>query len=499
MTTLECLEELIVSSQAKKQWFGRFEALLRRSSFASTSSALVDLISALLCGLMAFQLRFHPWIKPTREVFGQATTATPRTSVLLLLLFGAYIVLLSRLLGLYQPSVKSSALRDSGATLQAVLGAGLLLCGTLYMTREYVISRVVVAATVLLTLLVIASRRLVSRRLKERRCLKGLEIRNVLIVGNGRVAHALRSHLESLKCMGFRFKGFVSVGPSDDDVVDPEVLGRLEDCVPLARSLFVDEIYFSTPLSRDEVLRVVEGARPLGIEIRVVPDLYDGLAWNAPVEYIGQFPTIPLHQREMNSGAVVTKRVLDLVIASILLLLLLPVMLVVAILIRLDSKGPIFYKAERIGRKGRLFRCYKFRTMVPDADRLRAEVAHLNERDDILFKVKNDPRITKCGTKLRKYSIDELPQLFSVLKGDMSLVGPRPPLACEVDKYSLNHLRRLEVLPGITGLWQVEARKDPSFDSYISLDTAYVENWSLMMDLRIILRTAGVVFGGTGS
>ena len=137
--------------------------------------------------------------------------------------------------------------------------------------------------------------------------------------------------------------------------------------------------------------------------------------------------------------------------------------------------------------------------MVVDADRLREDLAHLNEREGVLFKISNDPRVTKIGALLRKYSLDELPQLFNVFVGDMSLVGPRPPMAAEVEQYDLAHLRRLDVLPGMTGLWQVEARQDPSFDSYISLDTAYVENWNLLLDLRILARTIGVVVGGTGS
>ncbi len=137
--------------------------------------------------------------------------------------------------------------------------------------------------------------------------------------------------------------------------------------------------------------------------------------------------------------------------------------------------------------------------MVPNADQLKKDLAHMNERDGILFKVANDPRVTKIGSRLRKYSLDELPQLFNVFKGDMSLVGPRPPLASEVERYDISHLRRLDVLPGITGLWQVEARQDPSFDSYISLDTAYVENWNLMLDLRILARTISVVVAGTGA
>jgi lipopolysaccharide/colanic/teichoic acid biosynthesis glycosyltransferase len=165
----------------------------------------------------------------------------------------------------------------------------------------------------------------------------------------------------------------------------------------------------------------------------------------------------------------------------------------------LDSPGPIFYLSERIGKRGRVFPCVKFRTMVCDADKMRADVMHLNERDGVLFKVSNDPRITPLGRLLRKYSLDELPQFFNVLRGDMSIVGPRPPIASEVREYKLSHLRRLDVTPGITGLWQVIGRQDPSFDSYISLDVTYIENWSILLDLVIILRTIRVVLAGTGS
>jgi lipopolysaccharide/colanic/teichoic acid biosynthesis glycosyltransferase len=136
---------------------------------------------------------------------------------------------------------------------------------------------------------------------------------------------------------------------------------------------------------------------------------------------------------------------------------------------------------------------------VSDAERRRAEILHMNERDSVLFKITNDPRITRAGRVLRKYSLDELPQLMNVLRGDMSLVGPRPPIASEVKRYELNHLRRLDVVPGVTGLWQVQARQDPSFDSYISLDTAYIENWSLWLDIKILVRTVGVVVAGTGT
>jgi exopolysaccharide biosynthesis polyprenyl glycosylphosphotransferase len=235
------------------------------------------------------------------------------------------------------------------------------------------------------------------------------------------------------------------------------------------------------------------------VDLRVVPDMYDGLAWNSPIEYIGQFPTIPLHRGSVPEIGLVFKRVLDILLSSLILTIISPVLLAVAIAVKLDSHGPVFYFSERIGKKGRVFRCVKFRTMVRDAEKRRADVMHMNERDGVLFKISNDPRITKVGRFLRKYSIDELPQFINVFRGDMSIVGPRPPIASEVRQYKLSHLRRLDVTPGITGLWQVQARQDPSFDNYVSLDVTYIENWSIWLDLKIIARTIGVVLAGTGS
>jgi len=206
-----------------------------------------------------------------------------------------------------------------------------------------------------------------------------------------------------------------------------------------------------------------------------------------------------LHCGHVPEVSLLMKRMLDVVFSSLALIILSPVLLAIAIAVKLDSHGPVFYSSERIGKKGRVFHCLKFRTMVRDAEQRRAEVMHLNERDGLLFKISNDPRITKLGSFLRKYSLDELPQFFNVLRGDMSVVGPRPPIASEVREYKLSHLRRLDVTPGITGLWQVQGRRDPSFDSYILLDVTYIENWSILLDLKIILRTIGVVFAGTGS
>jgi exopolysaccharide biosynthesis polyprenyl glycosylphosphotransferase len=421
------------------------------------------------------------------------------TLLLYLFWYALCLIFFSRSYGLYGPLQNRSGLHEQRMTVQASLTSGLILCGTLYLSKGAGVSRTVVALTVVFSTALLCMRRAIQRRSFYRRSIAGIETRNVLIVGAGRVGHALRNHLDSLQHLGYRFKGFVALTEREAELGDVEVIGDVRNCLSLARSLFVDEIFFSVPGDKKLIIGIVEEARQAGIDVRVIPDLYDGLAWNAPVEYVGQFPTIPLHRREFPRGGFLIKRVLDITFSSIALALLSPIMLTIAIAVRLDSEGPIFYRAHRIGRKGRTFFCYKFRTMVQDADKLKEKLAHMNERDSVLFKISNDPRITRVGRILRKYSLDELPQFYNVLRGDMSLVGPRPPIAREVEQYELDHLRRLEVLPGITGLWQVEARQDPSFDSYISLDTAYVENWSLWLDLKILARTVGVVFAGTGS
>jgi exopolysaccharide biosynthesis polyprenyl glycosylphosphotransferase len=436
---------------------------------------------------------------PTYSVVPQLFQSSQHLLLFYFFWFAACLIFITRSYGLYGPIQNRSGLHEQRMTIQACFTSGLLLCGTLYLSNGNSVSRLVVILTVVFSTVLLCVRRAFWRRVVYRRCRAGIETRNVLIVGAGRVAHALRNHLDSLQHLGFRFKGFVALTEREAESGDSDVIGDVRNCLSLARSLFVDEIFFSVPGDKKLVISMVEEARQAGIDVRVVPDLYDGLAWNAPVEYIGQFPTIPLHRREFPIGGFLLKRVLDITVSFIALLLLSPVMLAIAIAIRIDSEGPTFYRAHRIGRKGRTFNCYKFRTMVANADKLREQLSHMNERDSVLFKIANDPRITRVGRWLRKYSLDELPQFYNVLRGDMSLVGPRPPIAHEVEQYDLSHLRRLNVLPGITGLWQVEARQDPSFDSYISLDTAYVENWSLWLDMKILARTVGVVVAGTGS
>jgi len=505
MATSEFCQRVSASVSSSQEWSGGKVGEFARNERGTVKLWMVlDLITIFGSVVLATLYDMHTSPMTGVRGFWHGTLIHGRPMGILMALlcgFAISLVLTSRRLHLYTPARLTSFLHEQRLSVQACFTAGLLLTGTLYLVHAEDIPRGIVLLTVGMVTVALSLRRLVYRVLLYRRFELGLGTRNVLIVGTGPEAHALRHHLESIRHLGYTFKGFIEfpgVG-SRFAATSGDVVGTLDTLFQLARKQFVDEILFTTPCERGIVQNVLEQARIHGVDLRVVPDMYDGLAWNSPIEYIGQFPTIPLHCGHVPEFRLLLKRMLDVVFSSLVLVVLSPVLLALAIAIKLDSHGPILYSSERIGKKGRVFRCLKFRTMVRDAEKRRVDVMHMNERQGVLFKIANDPRITKLGGFLRKYSLDELPQFFNVLRGDMSVVGPRPPIASEVREYKLSHLRRLDVTPGITGLWQVQGRQDPSFDSYISLDVTYIENWSIWLDLKIIARTVGVVLSGTGS
>ncbi|MGB6190891.1 MAG: sugar transferase [Terracidiphilus sp.] len=463
---------------------------------------LLDVLTVVVSSTLATAYKIHATPVAAAQYFYQGTLVHGRSmGILLAFLCGFALVLVatSKRMHLYNPARFTNFLHEQRLSVQACFTAGLLLTGTLYILRGEDIPRTIVLLTIGLVTLALSLRRLIYRLLLYRRFERGLDRRNVVIVGTGPEAQALRHHLESIGRLGYTFKGFIQTEGHKTTAAAAEVLGSLETLFNHTRKHFIDEIFFTTACEQGVMQEVLEKARMHGVDLRLVPDLYGGLAWNSPIEYVGQFPTIPLHCGVVPEIGLVLKRGLDLVFSAMTLLLLSPALLLICLAIKLDSRGPALYASERIGKKGRVFRCFKFRTMVSDAERRLAGIIHMNERDGVLFKMANDPRITRVGRILRKYSLDELPQFLNVLRGDMSVVGPRPPLASEVEEYKLSHLRRLNVTPGITGLWQVQARQDPSFDSYVSLDLTYIENWSIWLDLKIIVRTIGVVLSGTGT
>jgi exopolysaccharide biosynthesis polyprenyl glycosylphosphotransferase len=504
MATSDFWQRLSASMTSRAEWEAQQSGETSRIPRPFRMWMAIDFLTVLICASLAIFIERHygPWTGASRLYHGTLFRGRSM-GILLALLFGYSVVLIleSRRLHLYSPERINNIVHEQWLSLRASLGAGLLLAGALYLLHADDIPRKIVLLTVGLVTLALGVRRYFYRNMLYRRFSRGLGTRNVLIVGTGPEANALRTHLATIRHLGYAFKGYIEVPDSQNRfTVDPgEVIGTLDNLFQNAREKFVDEIFFTNPWREGVIRGVVEQSRANDIDLRVIPDLYDGLAWNNPIEYVGQFPTIPLHRGEVPEVALFVKRVFDIVFSAAVLILLSPFLLFIALAIKFDSPGPAVYASDRIGKKGNVFRCFKFRTMVVDADKKLDKIRHMNERDGVLFKVAKDPRITRVGRILRKYSLDEMPQFFNVLLGEMSVVGPRPPLGHEVKEYDLGHLRRLDVTPGITGLWQVQGRSDPSFARYVSLDVTYIENWSIWLDIMIIFRTIGVIKSGTGT
>ncbi|MGA7684181.1 MAG: sugar transferase [Terriglobales bacterium] len=385
---------------------------------------------------------------------------------------------------------------DAGLTSvrsTAALGRSVLFALTLvYFTGRQEMGAPVFVATFIvsfITLMLYRQMRQVARARQES------EVRNVLIVGGGTIGRSIARTLATEPL----HRAFVRGSVDDDLPLSATVLGRIADLDWLARSEFIDEIIVALPGRPEQAREATEAAFRNHIDIRAVPDLPPGHWPQAGIDFIGDIPVVTLHREPVPSIGLYLKRLLDIMSAGMALALASPVMAVVALLIRLDSRGPVIYGAERTGAKGRRFRCYKFRSMVSNADGLKANLQARNQREGPIFKIIDDPRITRIGHIIRRYSLDELPQLWNVLLGDMSMVGPRPHPVDEVNHYELHHYRRLDMKPGITGLWQITARDSPSFELNMHLDLTYIENWSLRLDLHILLGTVRVLFRPEGN
>ena len=330
------------------------------------------------------------------------------------------------------------------------------------------------------------------RKTAQRRA-QGQGKRNVLIVGAGALGRELATAL-SRDFGGERtFVGFLDANAA----AGSEIRGRPEDLTAVARSHFVDEVILAIPDQPELAHHVAGEARRCRLDIRTVAPLPCQPGYR-DVEHFGRLPLLTVHEELVPVLGPLLKRAFDVLSSLASLLVTAPLLAAIAVAIKLDSAGPVFYRAPRAGRKGRTFPCFKFRTMIAHADSLKEALRERNERCGPFFKISNDPRITRLGHLLRRYSLDELPQLWNVLRGEMSMVGPRPHPLDDCQHYQLEYLRRLDVRPGITGLWQVTARHDSSFQRGLMLDLQYIEHWNFWSDLRILGRTGTAVWKGSG-
>jgi exopolysaccharide biosynthesis polyprenyl glycosylphosphotransferase len=409
-------------------------------------------------------------------------------------------MIVAKALGLYRITIRRSGWEKIGAVVAAAFLLGLFL-GFLSFALKLVMSRPLIALFVFYQAAFLSGARAVVALHGHQRSHPSRDRRNILIVGTSRKAREMGELISRYSDWGLRILGYVDVDPAKDRGGTSDVLGSIEDIPTIIEDNVVDEIIFvgSEPRDLEGLDDVLAICKEQGVKTRVAADFFPVKVSHVSMEFLENVPIITFSATPDHAFELLIKRLMDILGSAIALTVSSPVLLILAVLVKLTSKGPVIYRQVRCGLYGRKFVLYKFRSMCEGAEDVLWEIKHLNEMDGPVFKMRNDPRVTPLGRILRKSSLDEWPQFWNVLKGDMSLVGPRAPLPEEVKEYTRWQRRRLSVKPGITCLWQVSGRNEIDFQEWMKLDLFYIDHWSLLLDLKILLRTFPVVLLGKGS
>ena len=445
---------------------------------------------------MVADLRSDRWFTPYVAII----VAAPFVRAFTYNLFGVYD---ARMLNRQSP-------RNLVNISQAVTVGSVMLIVVSFMYRgmvsfpEFGYSRAVLAIDWLLNLVLVAGSHTIIAAVRGELLRRGIGYRRVAVQGVGDAAYSLLSELETYPDQTYRAVGFIA----DETAADTPVvasgkfrhLGRPAQILEIINEHRIDEVVVTNAGSLGgDLMDFVEECHKRDVVVKLSLDFYGILMQGRRLEDMAGQPVIQVNEIAIEGIAKYLKRVEDIVVSTVLLAITSPLWLILAFLIKRESPGPLLFHQRRVGKFGRQFVMYKFRSMYQGADAEFERIAELNEAEGYIFKVKNDPRVTRIGRFLRKSCMDELPQFLNVLRGEMSIVGPRPPLPSETQKYSESHLRRLAATPGITGLWQVNRGHRYSFDEVVAWDTYYIENWSLWLDIKIMVKTAWVIFTGRGT
>jgi len=418
------------------------------------------------------------------------------------LLFTALCLLMFYIDGLYNTSRRHRVLSEMYRVTSGTATSIIAVMAVTFFTQPEAYSRVMMVLAAVLTSIFLGLSRLAQNAIIADRRRRGYGTERLLVLGAGEVGRAVMRTILASPSLGYRITGYLDDDPEKQGGLGRiPSLGSLDRLTGILKEQKVDTVIITLPWAHHrKIMQIVDWCEVAGVRVRVVPDVFQRRMQNVDFETLNGIPLISPGPEELSSSAWLLKRAVDVAIAVLTLPFFLIIYLLSAALIKLDTPGPVIYRQKRIGKDGQEFELLKFRTMVDGAERLAEQVAHLSKyKDDTLIKVPDDPRMTRVGRFLRRMSIDELPQLINVLRGEMSLVGPRPNIPAEVAQYDAWQRKRLNVLPGMTGLWQVSGRSDVPFDEMCLLDIFYIENWSLGLDIRILLQTIPHVLFGNGA
>ncbi|MEK6801201.1 MAG: sugar transferase [Nitrospirota bacterium] len=405
--------------------------------------------------------------------------------------------------GLYEAH-RAETLRLELKKLLKVAGVGTLISGTLAFTLKLdFTSRLFIVLFGGMALIGLSASRIMVRGITDHIRRQGLSYRNILVIGTGKRVNELIKIVEDHKEWGLRLVGLITdrTHKHSRKLDQYSILDNAAAVRNILENHVVDEVIIAVPQKRlDDFQETFLTCEELGVPVRVAMNLFPCTIAKMGVDYLGGISFLTFSTTPQDELVLACKRVFDIVAALVGLVLLCPLWVLIALMIKLTSSGPVLFGQTRVSLNGRQFRMYKFRSMVEDAEVRQKELLNFNEMDGPVFKLKNDPRVTSIGRLLRKTSLDEFPQLINVLKGEMSIVGPRPPLPAEVDQYQPWQRRRLSMRPGLTCLWQISGRNTiRDFNQWMRLDLQYIDNWSLELDLRIFAKTFLVVLRGRGA
>jgi exopolysaccharide biosynthesis polyprenyl glycosylphosphotransferase len=418
------------------------------------------------------------------------------------LILTGLLILIYRQGGLYQLRQGASWFDELYAIVNGTTTGIVIMVVLVFISRPAFYSRLIFFYAGALIVVLLSFSRLVKNIWVRHLLRRGIGVARAIIVGAGEVGRTVMRTIVAHPDLGYEIVGFVDDDPAKGttDIGRFKGLGSLDNLAVLVHNEAIDEVIITLPWQyHRKIMAIMAQCERENVQARIVPDLFQMTISRMAIAEVAGIPLIGVKQVRASTFNLILKRVVDVVFSLSVLVFAAPLMGLIALAIKLASPGPILFRQDRVGKGGKPFTLYKFRSMNIGAEEQKELLRDLNEADGPIFKIKEDPRVTRLGRWLRRLSLDELPQFYNVLRGDMSIIGPRPPLPEEVTGYQPWHMRRLEIAPGITGLWQVSGRSELPFDEMALLDIHYIEQWSPALDLKILLRTIPTVLFGDGA